>query len=152
MIPRLSARRTIQLGRETFFRTARVSVWARYSMVSAEIREQIVPGANDPDCRRGMYWDEEYQDKEMYEWYKRLIQVRKSHACIVEGELAGIVTEDEEGTVVLIRKNGEETIAMIFNCSSSAKKFNAYTEKYNLLTENTFDGKVEGFDAAVIVL
>ena len=114
--------------------------------------EYAMPGANDPDCRRGMYWDEEYQDKEMYEWYKRLIQVRKSHACIVEGELDGIVTEDEEGTVVLIRKNGEETIAMIFNCSSSAKKFNAYTEKYNLLTENTFDGKVEGFDAAVIVL
>ena len=114
--------------------------------------EYAMPGANDPDCRRGMYWDEEYQDKEMYEWYKRLIQVRKSHACIVEGELDGIVTEDEEGTVVLIRKNGEETIAMIFNCSSSAKKLNEYTEKYNLLTENTFDGKVEGFDAAVIVL
>ena len=114
--------------------------------------EYAMPGANDPDCRRGMYWEEEYQDKEMYEWYKRLIQVRKSHVCIVEGELAGIVTEDEEGTVVLIRKNGEETIAMIFNCSSSAKKFNEYTEKYNLLTENTFDGKVEGFDAAVIVL
>ena len=114
--------------------------------------EYAMPGANDPDCRRGMYWDEEYQDKEMYEWYKRLIQVRKSHACIAEGELAGIVTEDEEGTVVLIRKNGEETIAMIFNCSSSAKKFNEYTEKYNLLTENTFDGKVEEFDAAVIVL
>ena len=114
--------------------------------------EYAMPGANDPDCRRGMYWDEEYQDKEMYEWYKRLIQVRKSHACIVEGELAGSVTEDEEGTVVLIRKNGEETIAMIFNCSSSAKKFNEYTQKYNLLTENTFDGNVEGFDAAVIVL
>lgn len=114
--------------------------------------EYAMPGANDPDCRRGMYWDEEYQDKEMYEWYKRLIQVRKSHACIVEGELDGSVTEDEEGTIVLIRKNGEETIAMIFNCSSSAKKFNEYTEKYNLLTENTFDGNVEGFDAAVIVL
>ena len=114
--------------------------------------EYAMPGANDPDCRRGMYWDEEYQDKEMYEWYKRLIQVRKSHACIVEGELAASVTEDEEGTIVLIRKNGEETIAMIFNCSSSAKKFNAYTEKYNLLTENTFDGNVEGFDAAVIML
>lgn len=28
----------------------------------------------------------------------------ESHACIVEGELAGSVTEDEEGTVVLIRK------------------------------------------------
>ncbi|MFQ6824577.1 MAG: glycoside hydrolase family 13 protein [Agathobacter sp.] len=83
--------------------------------------EYAMPGANDPDCRRGMYWDEEYQDKEMYEWYKRLIQVRKSHACIVEGELAGSVTEDEEGTIVLIRKNGEETIAMIFNCAAVQK-------------------------------
>ena len=25
--------------------------------------EYAMPGANDPDCRRGMYWDEEYQDK-----------------------------------------------------------------------------------------
>ena len=32
--------------------------------------EFAMPGANDPDCRRGMYWDEEYQDKEMFEWYK----------------------------------------------------------------------------------
>ena len=46
-----------------------------------------MPGANDPDCRRGMYWDEEYQDKEMLEWYKQLLRVRKTHACIVEGEL-----------------------------------------------------------------
>ena len=83
--------------------------------------------------------------------YQGLIQVRKSHACIVEGELAGIVTEDEEGTIVLIRKNGEETIAMI-SIQQQAKKFNEYTQKYNLLTENTFDGNVEGFDAAVIVL
>ena len=29
--------------------------------------EFAMPGANDPDCRRGMYWDEEYQDKEMFD-------------------------------------------------------------------------------------
>ena len=114
--------------------------------------EYAMPGANDPDCRRGMYWDEEYQDKEMYNWYKKLMQVRKTHACIVEGEMIETIANDDEDTIVMIRKNGEETIAMIFNCSSSAKKFNEYTQKYNLLTENTFDGNVEGFDAAVIVL
>ena len=114
--------------------------------------EYAMPGANDPDCRRGMYWDEEYQDKEMYNWYKKLMQIRKAHACIVEGEMIETITNDDDDTIVMIRKNGEETIAMIFNCSSSAKKFNEYTQKYNLLTENTFDGNVEGFDAAVIVL
>lgn len=47
---------------------------------------------------------------------------------------------------------GEETIAMLFNCGSSVKEFNAYAQKYNLLTDSAFDGKVDGLDAAVIVV
>lgn len=114
--------------------------------------EYAMPGANDPDCRRGMYWDEEYQDKEMYNWYKKLMQVRKTHACIVEGEMIETIANDDEDTIVMIRKNGEETIAMLFNCGNSAKEFNEYAEKYNLLTDSAFDGKVDGLDAAIIVL
>ena len=114
--------------------------------------EYAMPGANDPNCRRGLYWDEEYQDKEMFEWYKRLLQVRKAHTCIVEGELAESITRDEDETIVLIRKNGEETIALIFNCSNHTKEFKEYAQKQELLTEKVFDGKVEAFDAAVIVL
>lgn len=114
--------------------------------------EYAMPGANDPDCRRGMYWDEEYQDKEMYNWYKKLMQVRKTHACIVEGEMIETIANDDEDTIVMIRKNGEETIAMLFNCGNSVKEFNEYAEKYNLLTDSAFDGKVDGLDAAVIVL
>ena len=114
--------------------------------------EYAMPGANDPDCRRGMYWDEEYQDKEMYNWYKKLMQIRKTHACIVEGELIETITNDEEDTIVLIRKSGEETLAMTFNCGSSTKESDEYTQKYDLLTDSVFDGKVEGFGAAVIVL
>ena len=114
--------------------------------------EYAMPGANDPDCRRGMYWDEEYQDKEMYNWYKKLMQIRKTHACIVEGELIETIANDDEDTIVLIRKSGEEILAMIFNCGSSTKEFDEYAQKYDLLTDNVFDGKVEGFGAAVIVL
>ena len=113
--------------------------------------ELAMPGANDPDCRRGMYWDEEYRDNEMFEWYKRLIQVRRTHACIVEGELAETITRDEDGTIVLIRKNTEETIALIFNCSNDTKEFKEYAGRYNLLGESVFDGKVEGYDAAVVL-
>lgn len=114
--------------------------------------EFAMPGANDPDCRRGMYWDEEYQDKEMFQWYKKLLQIRKTHTCVVEGELIEISARDEEETIVMIRKNGEETIAMIFNCSTKMKEFNEYAQKYNLITDSVFDGKVEGLDAAVIKL
>ena len=91
-----------------------------------------------------MYWDEEYQDKEMYEWYKQLLWIRKKHASISEGELIGAITKDEEETIVLIRKNVEETIALIFNCSSNAKNFSEYEGKYNLLRDEPFNGKVEG--------
>ena len=114
--------------------------------------EFAMPGANDPDCRRGMYWDEEYQDKEMFQWYKKLLQIRKTHTCVVDGELIEISAKDEEETIVMIRKNGEETIAMIFNCSTRMKEFNEYAQKYNLITDSVFDGKVEGLDAAVIKL
>lgn len=99
-----------------------------------------------------MYWDEEYRDKEMYEWYKMLMQVRKTHSCIVEGELIETLTSDDEETIVMLRKNGEEIVALIFNCSSNVKEFNEYAQKVNLLGESLFDGKVEGLDAAVIVL
>ena len=114
--------------------------------------EFAMPGANDPDCRRGMYWDEEYQDKEMFKWYKKLLQIRKTHTCVVDGELIEISARDEEETIVMIRKNGEETIAMIFNCSTEMKEFNEYAQKYNLITDSVFDGKVEGLDAAVFLL
>ena len=114
--------------------------------------EYAMPGANDPDCRRGMYWDEEYQDKEMYNWYKKLMQIRKAHACIVEGEMIETITPDDDDTIVMIRKYGDETIAMLFNCGSSVKEFNEYAKKYNLLTDSAFDGKVDGLDPAVIVL
>ena len=114
--------------------------------------EFAMPGANDPDCRRGMYWDEEYQDKEMFQWYKKLLQIRKTHTCVVDGELIEISAKDEEETIVMIRKNGEETIAMIFNCSTEMKEFNEYAQKYNLITDSVFDEKVEGLDAAVIKL
>ena len=114
--------------------------------------EYAMPGANDPDCRRGMYWDEAYQDKEMFQWYKQLLQVRKTHTCVVEGESIQTIAEDEKETIVMIKKNEKETIALIFNCSSSTKEFKEYAQKYNVLTDSVFDGKVEGFDAAVIIL
>ncbi len=114
--------------------------------------EYAMPGANDPDCRRGMYWDEEYQDKEMFKWYKQLLKVRKTHACIVEGESLETISEDDDETIVMIKKGDKETIALIFNCSNSTKTFDEYAQKYNLLTDSEFDGKVEGLDAAVIIL
>lgn len=40
--------------------------------------EYGMTGGMDPDCRRGMLWKEERQDLEIYQWYRRLIRIRKS--------------------------------------------------------------------------
>ena len=114
--------------------------------------EYAMPGANDPDCRRGMYWDCLLYTSDAADDLKQLLWIRKKHACISEGELIGAITKDEEETIVLIRKNVEETIALIFNCSSNARNFSEYEGKYNLLRDEPFNGKVEGLDAAVIML
>ena len=34
-------------------------------------------GETDPDCRRGMIWDKKQQDREILQWYKRLIALAK---------------------------------------------------------------------------
>ena len=71
----------------------------------------------------------------------------------IDGQMQMCIRDrDEDETIVLIRKNGEETIALIFNCSDHTKEFKEYAQKQDLLTEKAFDGKVEAFDAAVIVL
>ena len=46
---------------------------------------------------------------------------------------------------------GEETIALIFNCSDHTKEFKSMRKNRIWLTEKVFDGKVEAFDAAVMV-
>ena len=43
-------------------------------------------GGGDPDCRRGMVWDEKYQDADIYEWYRTLIRLRKEYPCLTEGK------------------------------------------------------------------
>ena len=53
-------------------------------------------------CIRDRYWDEEYQDKEMYNWYKKLMQIRKAQACIVEGEMIETITNDDDDTICLL--------------------------------------------------
>lgn len=77
--------------------------------------EYGMDGADDPDCRRGMLWDEARQDKEMYQWYRKLIQIRKAHPVITEGRIAAKWSLDEEGVVVIRKQYGKEQITMIFH-------------------------------------
>ena len=47
--------------------------------------EYALSGGQDPDCRRGMLWDEGRQDRDMYDGYRKLLRLRRQH-CV---QLAG---------------------------------------------------------------
>ena len=44
-------------------------------------------GRNDPDCRRPMVWDPVVQDKELLEWHRQLIRIRKAYPALRRGSI-----------------------------------------------------------------
>ena len=77
--------------------------------------EYGMTGGDDPDCRRGMVWDTKRQDAEMFEWYQKLIRIRKAYPAITEGKVSSCVCDDEKGTIILKRELGNEKVVIIFD-------------------------------------
>ena len=112
--------------------------------------EFAMQGAQDPDNRRGMYWDETYQNKEMYEWYRKLIWIRKEYACICNGETSHFYTDDENGILVIERTNKQEQLTLIFNCSKESREMSAYKGMKNLTAEHVFEGFLKPYEMVVL--
>ncbi|MDD6462281.1 MAG: glycoside hydrolase family 13 protein [Bifidobacteriaceae bacterium] len=65
--------------------------------------EYGMTGDNDPDCRRGMVWDEAHQDAETFDWYQRLIRLRKQVPAICNGAIIGSFADDSKGLVAITK-------------------------------------------------
>jgi len=81
-----------------------------------------ITGDNDPDCRKCMEWEEDRQNKEILDWYKMLIKLRKDHECIRKGSYKTINCSDEEDLLVFERSDDKEKIRVIIRKGSSDKK------------------------------
>lgn len=77
--------------------------------------EYAMTGGDDPDCRRGMVWDEKYQDAEMFAWYRKLIEIRKAYPVISAGKEIQRICDDDNGVLTIIRELGEEKAMVIFD-------------------------------------
>jgi glycosidase len=111
--------------------------------------EFAMTGAHDPDCRRGMLWKEELQDKDMFKWYKTLIKIRKTYPCITEGKTVYSFTDDENGIIILTKELDGKKITLIFHGKSDETSVSGFTGT-NLLTQKTFDGKLGSFETVVL--
>lgn len=111
--------------------------------------EYGMTGGGDPDNRRGMVWDEKYRDLDIYEWYKGLIKVRKAFPQLTEGELVSCVTDDEKGLITMVRRLEGKDVTVVFCGKSEGVNLSQYSGMQELITDNVFEGTLEGYGTAV---
>ena len=107
-------------------------------------------GAGDPDCRRGMLWDPERQDREMLQWYRSLIRVRHENRAITEGKLIREESRDNDGLIIFTRIWEERKVTLVFHSGEGSVALPEFVGKTDLLTGQTFRGMVEGYTALVL--
>lgn len=87
--------------------------------------EAGMTGENDPDCRRCMIWDEK-ADRELWQWYKKLISLRRIYSCIRRGRRRTILADNEKSVFGFVRyekeKKDPQRIYALFNNSSVSQR------------------------------
>lgn len=97
-------------------------------------------GGADPLCRKCMIWDEEHQDREMFDYLKQLIHLRKTHSSLTSPDLEWLSTNDKDSYVVFKKESCDETTYVIINNSNKKQMINlSFMPKgaYNELLSNT---------------
>ena len=113
--------------------------------------EYGMTGGGDPDCRRGMVWDEKYQDMDIYRWYCSLIRVRKEIPALTEGKLIQCITDDETGIIIQTRELDGKQVTTIFHGRSGEVALENYKGKKNMLTGEDFGGILGAYETVVIL-
>jgi len=100
-------------------------------------------GEDDPLCRKCMIWEEDMQDLEMLETFKKIISLRKIHSAMRSPKLEWIDVNDGENCVLFKKYDADEELYIIINNSDSAKTINlsAIPQKIyaDLLSNNKVD-------------
>jgi glycosidase len=70
-------------------------------------------GAGDPDCRRTMEWNEDKWDRELYNYYKHLISIRKQYDVLRVGTFSWIDCDDN--ILAYVRETDQEKVFVYIN-------------------------------------
>lgn len=81
--------------------------------------EMGMPGADDPDTRRGTYWGK--GDKDLVEWYAKLVNIRDSYSVLRTGDIAPITITDssKDDVMAYIRSNDTDKAVIAVNRKNS---------------------------------
>lgn len=119
--------------------------------------EYGMTGGADPDCRRGMVWDAKYQNQDVYQWYRKLIQIRKDYPVLTEGRTVDVYTDDARGVFAITRELDGQEIILLAHAKAGEVSFlekemqQKLADKINLINDLDFSGKLSAFELAVLV-
>lgn len=107
-------------------------------------------GGPDPDCRRGMLWDESRQNRECLAYYRRLIGLR--HACpgLTKGRMVKEYADDDNGILYMERSWQGQSLFLVLHVRKGDIALPELEGKRNLITGQAFSGSLGDYEAAVL--
>lgn len=114
--------------------------------------EYGMTGGDGSDCRRGMVWKKQYQDLAIYEWYQKLIALRKRIPALTEGKTTCKQAVDNQGLVIYEKaKEDGEKVCVIFHNSEKEESMPERIGQLEEVSGQVFDGKLKAYQTLVFV-
>ena len=86
-------------------------------------------GGKDPDCRRAFPWDEDKWDKDLQNFIRKSISLRRNRTSLRRGKYEEIQIDDMIGGFCFARVMDNENTLIIINASENKQNFNLPVEK-----------------------
>jgi cyclomaltodextrinase / maltogenic alpha-amylase / neopullulanase len=95
-------------------------------------------GEGDPGCRKCMEWNPDKQDRDLFEFYRQLIQIRNDQPALRTGTFTFLEAGRQGSKIAYERRLDLETIVVLINSEETAQTFRIDVDERNW--ENLFTG------------
>jgi cyclomaltodextrinase len=96
-------------------------------------------GENDPDCRRTMVWERNKQDRALFSFYKKMIELRKKHRALRDGTFTFLLAKAGRKEIAYERRDKENDFVIIMNTNEQGSLIKL--EVFDGVWSNVFTGK-----------
>lgn len=113
--------------------------------------EVAMEGGPDPDCRRGMLWEESRQNGECLAYYRKLTGIRRACPALTRGILTKEYADDDAGILYMERSLGDRHVILIFHVREGNALLPGLETWENLMSGGRFSGCLGDYETAVLV-
>jgi glycosidase len=96
-------------------------------------------GEGDPGCRKCMEWDPQKQDRELFSFFRKLIEIRKDHPALRTGALTFLEAAPQGSKLAYERSLGDDIVMVLMNTEGTGQTFHIGVEERQW--ENLFTGE-----------